>query len=86
MEKENLREENGIAVSEVKESNGKKYLLKGLTLPELKNYFAEKGHRSFRGAQIFHWMYNRLVDDFFLMNNLPKEIRQELADNCELKT
>jgi len=86
MEKENLREENGIAVSGVKESNGKKYLLKGLTLPELKNYFAEKGHRSFRGAQIFHWMYNRLVDDFFLMNNLPKEIRQQLSDTCELKT
>jgi 23S rRNA (adenine2503-C2)-methyltransferase len=31
-------------------------------------------------------MYNHLVDDFFLMNNLPKEFRQELADNCETRT
>jgi 23S rRNA (adenine2503-C2)-methyltransferase len=31
-------------------------------------------------------MYNHLVDDFFLMNNLPNEIRQELADSCETRT
>lgn len=86
MEKENLREEKEITLSEVKDSNGKKDLLKGLTLPELKNYFANKGHRHFRGAQIFHWMYNRLIDDFFQMNNLPKEIREELSNSCELKT
>ena len=86
MQKENLTEEKEIAVSSENKSNGKKDLLKGLTFPELKDYFVGKGHRAFRGAQIFHWMYNRLVDDFFLMNNLPKEIRQELTDSCELKT
>jgi 23S rRNA (adenine2503-C2)-methyltransferase len=86
MQKENLIEEKGIAISGESKSNGKKDLLKGLTFPELKNYFVGKGHRGFRGAQIFHWIYNRLVDDFYLMNNLPKEIRQELADTCELKT
>jgi 23S rRNA (adenine2503-C2)-methyltransferase len=86
MEKENLpevKEMNGIHETV---STGKKDLLKGLTLQELKTYFADKGHRAFRGAQIFHWMYNHLVDDFFQMNNLPKEIRQELSDNCETRT
>jgi 23S rRNA (adenine2503-C2)-methyltransferase len=73
-------------ISDEVKSNVKKMLLKGLTLQELKSYFAEKGHKAFRGAQIFHWMYNHLVDDFFLMNNLPKEFRQELADNCETRT
>ncbi len=86
MENDILKEDKGITISAANESNRKKDLLKGLTLPELKSYFAEKGHRAFRGAQIFHWMYNHLVDDFFLMNNLPKEIRQELNDSCELKT
>jgi hypothetical protein len=65
MEKENLpevKEMNGIHETV---STGKKDLLKGLTLQELKTYFADKGHRAFRGAQIFHWMYNHLVDDFF---------------------
>jgi len=84
MKKENLTDE--MRVSEEIKSNGKKDILKGLTLQELKTYFVNRGHRAFRGAQIFHWMYNHLVDDFFLMNNLPKEIRQELAETCETKT
>ena len=29
-------------------------------------------------------MYNHLVDDFFLVNNFPKNVRQTLADNCEI--
>ena len=86
MQKVDLPEENQTTASEVTKPNSKKDLLKGLTQQELKTYFAEKGHRAFRGAQIFHWMYNHLVDDFFLMNNLPKEIRQELADSCETRT
>ena len=86
MQKENLTEEKEITLSAENKTNGKKDLLKGLTFPELRNYFVGKGHRAFRGAQIFHWMYNRLVDDFYLMNNLPKEIRQQLSDSCELKT
>jgi 23S rRNA (adenine2503-C2)-methyltransferase len=86
MQKVDLPEEKQTNVSEITKPNSKKDLLKGLTQQELKTYFAEKGHRAFRGAQIFHWMYNHLVDDFFLMNNLPKEIRQELADSCETRT
>ena len=86
MQKENLSGEKTIPASGENGSNGKKDLLKGMTLPELKSYFVGKGHRAFRGAQIFHWMYNHLIDDFFLMNNLPKEIRRQLTDSCELKT
>lgn len=86
MQKVDLPEEKQTNVSEITKPNSKKDLLKGLTQQELKTYFAEKGHRAFRGAQIFHWMYNHLVDDFFLMNNLPNEIRQELADSCETRT
>lgn len=85
MKEQNLSKEKQTAVLG-NNSGKKKDLLKGMTLPELKTYFTNKGHRAFRGAQIFHWMYNHLVDDFFLMNNLPKEIRQELSDTCETRT
>lgn len=79
MQKEDLAIENNKPDSE-------KIQLKGLTLDELKDYFREIGEPRFRGEQVFHWMYNHLVDDFFLMNNLPKEIRQQLTDNCKIKT
>lgn len=79
MEDENLITENNKPVS-------RKIPLKGLTLDELKKYFAENGEPRFRGEQVFNWMYNHLVDDFFLMNNLPKGIRQTLTNNCEIKT
>ncbi len=77
MEKEDLT---------IKESSptAKKIQLKGLTLEELKKYFAEIGEPRFRGEQLFNWMYNHLVDDFFLVNNFPKNVRQILADNCEI--
>ena len=61
-----------------------KILLKGQTIDELKKYFSEIGEPRFRGEQLFNWMYNHLVDDFFLVNNFPKNVRQTLADNCEI--
>ena len=72
--------------SAIKESNpvSKKLQLKGLTLDELKKYFSEIGEPRFRGEQLFNWMYNHLVDDFFLVNNFPKNVRQILTDNCEI--
>ena len=72
--------------SSIKESNpvSKKLQLKGLTLDELKKYFSEIGEPRFRGEQLFNWMYNHLVDDFFLVNNFPKNVRQILTDNCEI--
>lgn len=78
MQREDLKTNNNKPVSG-------KIQLKGLTLEELKKFFTENGEPRFRGEQVFNWMYNHLVDDFFLMNNLPKEIRQTLTDNCEIK-
>jgi len=77
MEKENSTINEGSPAA-------KKIQLKGLTLDELKKYFAEIGEPRFRGEQLFNWMYNHLVDDFFLVNNFPNNVRQTLADNCEI--
>jgi 23S rRNA (adenine2503-C2)-methyltransferase len=64
----------------------KKPSLKGFTLDELKNFFAEKGEPVFRSKQLFNWMYNHLVNDFMLMENLPKSLRRELSENYEIIT
>lgn len=68
------------------EKTGKKKLLKGLTLQELKDYFIESGESKFRGEQVFNWMYNQLSDNFNEMLNLPKSLRHKLEEETELNT
>ncbi len=64
----------------------KKVQLKGMTLPELREYFESAGHSKFRGEQVFNWMYNHLVTDFNDMLNLPKSLRFELNKKNDLQT
>ncbi len=64
----------------------KKIQLKGLTLPELQDYFVSIEEPKFRAQQVFNWMYNHLSTDFSEMGNLSKELRQKLTANCELQT
>jgi 23S rRNA (adenine2503-C2)-methyltransferase len=63
-----------------------KIQLKGLTLPELREYFVSIGEPKFRAEQVFNWMYNHLAFDFDSMENLKKDFRQKLSENCELQT
>ena len=60
--------------------------LKGMTLDELKNFFASIGKPRFRGEQIFNWLYNHLVTNYDDMSNIPKVLRNELKEITELKT
>ncbi len=63
-----------------------KTVLKGMTLSELKNYFISIGEPPFRSEQVFNWMYNHHADDFRQMENLPKSLRNKLAETAELFT
>ena len=38
--------------------------LKGLTVTELEERLALLGHPTFRGRQLFRWIYQEKVDDF----------------------
>ena len=60
--------------------------LKGLTLPELQNFFVSTGEPKFRGEQVFKWMYGMLVEDFHEMCNIPKSLREKLASSFMLNT
>ncbi len=63
-----------------------KIQLKGLTLPELQDYFVSIGEPKFRGGQVFNWMYNHLAFDFASMENIKKDLRNKLEQLCELQT
>jgi 23S rRNA (adenine2503-C2)-methyltransferase len=63
-----------------------KYQLKGLTLEELRSYFESTGEQSFRGDQLFNWIYNHLATDFNEMLNFPKSLREKLKENCTIQT
>ncbi len=42
----------------------------------------QNGHKKFRYAQLENALYKNLVTDFWVMETLPKEIRQLLIENC----
>ena len=52
--------------------------LRSMTLEELTAWLKEQGEPAFRAKQIFHWLY-RGVTSFDEMTNLPKPLREQLA-------
>src|SRR6266568_1869353 len=53
--------------------------LLAFTLPELQQWFVERGEPAFRAKQVFGWLYQRLSTDFAEMTNLPQALRAQLA-------
>ena len=60
------------------ESNGKTNLL-GLTQSELEEFAENIGESSYRGRQLFEWLYTKRVTTFDGMSNLGKTFRSQLA-------
>src|SRR5579863_2536022 len=58
--------------------------LLALTLPQLQEWLVEQGEASFRGKQIYHWLYKQLVTDFAAMSNLPLALRERLANEASI--
>ena len=56
-----------------------KVALKNMTEEELKDFIKSIGEKSFRGSQIFSWIYKgaKTFDD---MNNIPKSLREKLEE------
>ncbi len=52
--------------------------LLGKTLLELENYMQELGEPAFRGRQIQKWIYQKYVNSFYDMSDLPRELRIRL--------
>ena len=53
--------------------------IKNLTLAELEQTMLDLGEPKFRGKQIYSWLH-RAAPDFAAMTNLPRSLREKLAD------
>lgn len=54
--------------------------IKSMTLAELTEEMARIGEKSFRAAQIYQWMHEKLADGFDEMSNLSKGLREKLKE------
>ena len=54
--------------------------LKAMGPNDLTAFVEAMGQPSYRGQQLFNWIYGKGVDDFRAMSSLPKAFRQELTD------
>lgn len=53
--------------------------------PGLREFFASIGEKPYRAEQILRWVYHRQVNDFELMTDLGKALRQKLSEVAELR-
>lgn len=52
--------------------------IRALTREELRDFFSDNGMQSFRGNQVYEWLWNKGVHSFQEMTNLSKETREFL--------
>ncbi|MGI8436730.1 MAG: 23S rRNA (adenine(2503)-C(2))-methyltransferase RlmN [Chthoniobacterales bacterium] len=58
--------------------------LYSLTLEELSERLAERGHRPYRAKQVIDWLYEKRVLSLEAMTDLPQALRAELAEDWDL--
>lgn len=57
-----------------------------VTRKELAAWIEGVGERAYRAKQIHEWIFHRRAEDFSQMDNLPKGLRQRLADEWSIFT
>jgi 23S rRNA (adenine2503-C2)-methyltransferase len=63
-----------------------KTAIKGMTLPELQNWCKDVGETTFRGIQLYEWMYRKGVSNPELMLNISQKFRDFLSENTITST
>jgi 23S rRNA (adenine2503-C2)-methyltransferase len=72
-----------MTITPAKPTNTKQEIdLLALTLPQLQQWFVERGEPPFRAKQVFSWLYQHLSSDFAVMTNLPQALRTRLAEEA----
>ncbi len=59
----------------------KKKDIRALTKEQLKEFFVAQGDKSFRGSQVYEWLWNKGAHSFEDMTNISKTTRQMLEEN-----
>jgi len=55
--------------------------IKNYTLSELKSALSAKGFAPYCAGQVFNWIYAKKIENFDLMTNISKEMRDSLSEN-----
>ncbi|HET8884742.1 MAG TPA: 23S rRNA (adenine(2503)-C(2))-methyltransferase RlmN [Salinimicrobium sp.] len=55
--------------------------IRTLSKEQLQEFFVSQGDKSFRGDQVFEWLWSKSAHTFEKMTNLSKDTRQMLEDN-----
>ena len=55
--------------------------IRALTKEQLQEFFVSQGDKSFRGSQVYEWLWSKSAYNFEDMTNISKQTRQMLADN-----
>ena len=55
--------------------------IRSFTFEELETYIVNQGFPKFRAGQIYQWIHQKLVRKPEEMNNLPKELREQLKEH-----
>lgn len=55
--------------------------IRALTKEQLRDFFESQGDKSFRGNQVYEWLWQKSAHSFNAMTNISKETRQMLEDN-----
>ena len=64
--------------------NGNTIELKGMSLEEMEHFVAERGEPTYRGRQLFQWIYGRGARRFKEMTDLPAALRGALTDQASI--
>ena len=62
----------------------KKNLL-GMNQVALESFFLTLGEKSFRSKQIYQWIHQKGISDFYAMTNISKELQQKLNEIAEIR-
>ncbi|QSO49506.1 23S rRNA (adenine(2503)-C(2))-methyltransferase RlmN [Alicyclobacillus mengziensis] len=55
-----------------------------LTLTELEDWFKNAGEPTYRAIQVYQWLYQKRAQSFQDMSNLPRSLRDKLAESMEI--
>ena len=69
----------GSLLQDSEGNNYDRYQIK--TIDELKELMTQIGEKPFRAKQIYSWLHEHLVTSYDEMANLPKNLKQKLADH-----
>jgi 23S rRNA (adenine2503-C2)-methyltransferase len=69
-----------------KEMSQKKLNLKGLSLKELEQFFAQLGEKKYKSRQLFKWIHNKGLTDFKVMSDLSQTLREKLNQKAYVQS